>query len=94
MTNIILPAETYIELTVKLADAILCDTYLDVVLIEDKNGDTRYTEEAQNRFEEHLEMVEYHLSEYGICKEDDQAYNLIVQEPDEAQEWHDFNPDC
>jgi len=65
----ILQAETYIELTTDLADAILCETYLDDVLIEHENGDIRYTEEAQERFNEHLDMVCDKLSAYGIYKE-------------------------
>jgi hypothetical protein len=69
MTNMILPAETYIELTADLADAILCDTYPDDVLIEHENGDILYTEEAQERFNEHLDMVCDKLSAYGIYKE-------------------------
>ena len=68
----ILSAEKYLELTADLADAILCDTYLDDVLIEHENGDIRYTEEAQNRFEEHLDMVCEKLSAHGIHKEGDQ----------------------
>ena len=65
----ILPAETYIELTADLADAILCDTYLGDVLTEEDNGDIRYTEEAQERFNEHLDMVCDKLSAYNIYKE-------------------------
>lgn len=94
MTNIILPPEKYIELTANLAEAILCDTYLDTILIEHENGDMRYTEEAQDRFHEHLEMVEDKLSEHGIYKEGDQPNPDDDGQPDEAQEWHDFDPDC
>ena len=65
----ILPTEKYIELTTDLADAILCDTYLDDVFIDYDNGDIRYTEEAQDRFNEHLDMVCEKLSAYGIYKE-------------------------
>jgi len=65
----ILPAETYIELTADLADAILCETYLDDILTEEDNGDIRYTKNAQERFNEHLDMVCEKLSAYGICKE-------------------------
>jgi hypothetical protein len=67
----ILSAEKYLELTADLADAILCNTYLDNILIEDENGDERYTEEAQDRFEEHLDMVCARLSAHGIHKEGD-----------------------
>lgn len=68
----ILSVERYIELTADLADAILCDTYLDDVLIEHENGDIRYTEEAQDRFNEHLDMVCEKLSAHGIHKEGEQ----------------------
>lgn len=68
----ILSAEKYIELTADLADAILHDTYLDDVLIEHENGDIQYTEEAQDRFEEHLDMVCARLSAHGIHKEGEQ----------------------
>jgi hypothetical protein len=70
--QMILSVEKYLELTADLADAILCDTYLDDVLIEHENGDIRYTEEAQDRFNEHLDMVCEKLSAHGIHKEGDQ----------------------
>ena len=68
----ILSAEKYLELTADLAQAILCNPYLDDVLIEDENGDERYTEEAQDRFNEHLDMVCARLSAHGIFKEGEQ----------------------
>lgn len=68
----ILSAEKYIELTANLAEAILCNTYLDNILIEDENGDIHYTEEAQDCFNEHLDMVCEVLSAHGIHKEGDQ----------------------
>lgn len=73
----ILSAEKYLELTADLADAILQDTFcgsgaVNDVLIEHENGDIRYTEEAQDRFNEHLDMVCEKLSAHGIHKEGDQ----------------------
>ena len=68
----ILSVEKYLELTSDLANAILQNTYLDNTLIEDENGDERYTEEAQEQFNEHLDMVCAHLSANGIFKEGDQ----------------------
>ena len=68
----ILQSERYIELTSCLAAKILEDTYLDEILTEEENGDIRYTEDAQDRFNEHLDMVCAHLFEYGIFKEGDQ----------------------
>ena len=94
MAIIILPPEKYIELTAALAKDILQATYLDVILIEHENGDIRYTEEAQDCFHEHLEMVEDNLSAHGIYKEGDQPNPDDDGQPDEAQEWHDFDPDC
>tara|TARA_B100000768_G_C11236457_1_gene357469 strand:- start:180 stop:401 length:222 start_codon:yes stop_codon:yes gene_type:complete len=72
----ILSTEKYIELTTDLADAILHETrgsgaVIDV-LIEHKNGDIHYTEEAQDRFNEHLDMVCEKLSAHGIYKEGEQ----------------------
>jgi hypothetical protein len=72
----ILSVEKYLELTADLADAILHETrgsgaVIDV-LIEHENGDIRYTEEAQDRFNDHLDMVCEKLSAHGIHKEGDQ----------------------
>jgi len=68
----ILSAEKYLELTADLAEAILCNTYLDNIFIEDENGDQRYSEEAQDCFNEHLDMVCDTLSAHGIHKEGEQ----------------------
>ena len=68
----ILSVEKYLELTSCLAAKILNNTYLDEILTEDENGDIRYTEEAQEQFNEHLDMVCAHLTAHGIHKENDQ----------------------
>jgi len=94
MDEIIVPAEQYIELTSSLADAILQSTYLDRVFVEDDNGDQRYSEDAQDSFNEHLSMVCDHLFAHKIYKEGDQPNPDDDGQPDEAQEWHDFDPDC
>ena len=72
----ILSAEKYLELTADLADAILHETrgsgaVIDV-LVEHENGDIRYTEEAQDCFNKHLDMVCARLSAHGIYKEGEQ----------------------
>lgn len=69
MNKLILPAEEYILFTTSLADNILHATYLDTVIVEGKNGDLQYTEEAQSRFEEHLDMVCANLKAHNIFKE-------------------------
>lgn len=56
----------------EIADYILEDTYQDPILVEDDNGDERYTDEAQERFNEHHDAVEGVLSEYfqtdDVCR--------------------------
>jgi len=34
------------------------------------------------------------VDDNGMCDECWDAYNLQGYEPDKAQEWHDFDPDC
>jgi len=34
------------------------------------------------------------VDDNGMCDECWDAYNAQGYEPDEAQEWHDFDPDC
>lgn len=56
----------------EIAEYILEDTYLDPILVTDDNGDERYTDEAQERFNEHHDAVEGVLSEYfqtdDVCR--------------------------
>ena len=94
MAIIILPPEKYVELTTDLAEDILHSTYLDRVFKEGKNDTLQYTEEAQGRFEEHLDMVCGKLNAHGIYREGDQPNPDDDGQPDEAQEWHDFDPNC
>ena len=46
-----------------VAEYILQDTYLDPIWVTDDNGDERYTDESQERFNEHHDAVEGILSE-------------------------------
>ena len=56
--------ETFIELSAEIAEAWMNDAYLDDIYVEDENGDERYTEEAQDRFNDILDEVQAILEGY------------------------------
>ena len=59
MTN-----QTFLELSAEIAEAWMNDAYLDDIYVEDENGDERYTEEAQDRFNDILDEVQIILETY------------------------------
>ena len=59
MTN-----QTFLELSAEIAEAWMNDAYLDDIYVEDENGDERYTEEAQDRFNDILDEVQAILEGY------------------------------
>lgn len=56
--------ETFLELSAEIAEAWMNDAYLDDIYVEDENGDERYTEEAQDRFNDILDEVQAILEGY------------------------------
>ena len=56
--------ETFLELSAEIAEAWMNDAYLDDIYVEDENGDERYTEEAQDRFNDILDEVQAILQGY------------------------------
>ena len=56
--------ETFLELSAEIAEAWMNDAYLDDIYVEDENGDERYTEEAQDRFNDILDEVQAILESY------------------------------
>lgn len=54
----------FIELACSIASYVLEDTYLDYPYEETDSGDVRYTDQAQDRFNEHLDVIEGLLSEF------------------------------
>ena len=56
--------ETFLELSAEIAEAWMNDAYLDLFVIEDENGDERYTEEAQDCFNAILDEVQAILEGY------------------------------
>ena len=56
--------DTFLELSAEIAEAWMNDAYLDDIYVEDENGDERYTEEAQDRFNDILDEVQAILEGY------------------------------
>lgn len=56
--------QTFLELSAEIAEAWMNDAYLDEIYVEDENGDERYTEEAQDRFNDILDEVQAILEGY------------------------------
>ena len=61
--------ENFLELCSDIAGAWLNDAYLDDIWEEKENGDEVYTEDAQDRFNGILDLVEQILTNNGITKE-------------------------
>ena len=56
--------EQFLELSADIAGAWLEDAYLDNVWQEEDNGDMRYTDDAQDRFNDILDTVQDMLNDY------------------------------
>ena len=56
--------EQFLELSADIAGAWLEDAYLDDIWLEDDNGDERYTNDAQDRFNDILDTVQDMLNDY------------------------------
>ena len=56
--------EQFLELSADIAGAWLEDAYLDNIWQEEGNGDVRYTEVAQDRFNDILDTVQDMLNDY------------------------------
>jgi len=63
-------SQDLLELSCDIASYILEETYLDNLYEESENGNEVYTEEAQERFVQHLDIIEGILMEYLQPKKD------------------------
>lgn len=63
-------SQDLLELSCDIASYILEDTYLDNLYEEREDGDEVYTDEAQERFVQHLDIVEGILMQYLQPKKD------------------------
>ena len=68
--SVILSQDMYIDLYSSMAEAILVDHQSDLIelYVTEENGDTRFTEEAQDIFDDYCGLVEGVLSDCGIEK--------------------------
>ena len=68
--SVILSQDMYIDLYSSMAEAILVDHQSDLIelYVTEENGDTRFTEEAQDIFIDYCNLVEGVLSDCGIEK--------------------------
>ena len=60
----LLTNEQFLNLSADIAGAWLEDAYLDNVWQEEDNGDMRYTDDAQDRFNDILDTVQDMLNYY------------------------------
>ena len=76
--RLVLSSEEYVELYAELASRRM-EAFMDAeyskdgdnsVLIEDSNGDTYYSEWAQDEFDDECGIIEDILSNFGIYQED------------------------
>jgi hypothetical protein len=63
-------SQDLLELSCDIASYILEDTYLDNLYEESESGDEVYTDEAQERFVQHLDIIEGILMQYLQPKKD------------------------
>lgn len=61
--------DKYVELRSDIADAWLKDNFLGPIYEEQENGDIIFTEKAQDRYIDIVNIVEHILEDNGITKE-------------------------
>lgn len=66
----LIDSQDLLELSCDIASYILEETYLDNLYEESESGNEVYTEEAQERFVQHLDIIEGILMEYLQPKKD------------------------
>ncbi len=69
--------ELYSELAGMMLEANNGDLPSEILLVTDANGDERYTEAAQDRFNDYCEDVESVLAANNIIKVSDVEYNVL-----------------
>jgi hypothetical protein len=77
-----LPNSTYVELYSEMAAAILLDQYSSPAdaYVTEENGDTRYTDDAQEQFEGYCALVEGILETVGIGQEPEAAPAMTMRD--------------
>lgn len=70
-TKAIIRNEDFIGMTCDITDWVLQETYNDKITQEDENGDTRYTEDAQDQFNHLLDHVQTIVQQWVNIQEDE-----------------------
>jgi hypothetical protein len=77
----VIRSEQYVELYSELAELMLeannVDLPPEILLVTEANGDVRYTDAAQDRFNDYCDEVEAVLSKNNIIKVSDFEYNVL-----------------
>ena len=91
----IIRSEQYVELYSELAELMLetnnGDLPSEILLVTDANGDERYTEAAQDRFNDYCDEVEAVLSKNNIIKVSDVEYNVLQVALDHMIEHQEYD---
>ena len=70
-TKAIIRNEDFIGMTCDITDWVLQETYNDKITQEDANGDTRYTDDAQDQFNHLLDHVQTIVQQWVNIQEDE-----------------------
>jgi hypothetical protein len=91
----IIRSEQYVELYSELAELMLetnnGDLPSEILLVTDANGDVRYTDAAQDRFNDYCDEVEAVLSKNNIIKVSDVEYNVLQVALDHMIEHQEYD---
>ena len=88
----IIRPDQYVELYSELAGMMLeANNGDEILLVTDANGDERYTEAAQDRFNDYCENVESVLAANNIIKVSDVEYNVLQVSLDHMIEHQEYD---
>ena len=91
----IIRSEQYVELYSELAELMLetnnGDLPSEILLVTEANGDVRYTDAAQDRFNDYCDEVEAVLSKNNIIKVSDVEYNVLQVALDHMIEHQEYD---
>jgi len=91
----IIRSEQYVELYSELAELMLeannVDLPSEILLVTEANGDVRYTDAAQERYNDYCDEVEAVLSKNNIIKVSDHEYNVLQVAIDHMIEHQEYD---
>lgn len=91
----IIRPDQYVELYSELAELMLeannVDLPSEILLVTEANGDERYTDAAQERYNDYCDEVEAVLSKNNIIKVSDHEYNVLQVAIDHMIEHQEYD---